>query len=263
MLEFTRYAVERRLRGAVVLSALLAGLAAFTAAFFPSVKESAPQLQDYIDSLPPAFREAFGIESFASIQGFLATEFYTFAWLLVLGLYFGYRAGHLIAGDVESERIELLLALPVSRARLLNERYLALVPTMVVVNVFGAIAVVLAVFAIGESIGAVELLAVHALSIPYFLACAGIGLVLSVSTDTADRAARGALGVIFGLFLVESLTAASDVDWLGLLSPTHYYDPSAVLVRNNYDLAGALVLLAAALALLGLATWLFRRRDIE
>lgn len=263
MLEFTRYSVERRLRGAVVLSALMAGMAAFTAAFFPSVKESAPQLQDYIDSLPPAFREAFGVESFASIQGFLATEFYTFAWLLVLGLYFGYRAGHLIAGDVESERIELWLALPVSRARLLVERYVALVPTMIVVNVLGALAVVGAVAAIGESIGAVELLAVHALSIPYFLTCAGIGLALTVVTDTADRAARGALGIIFGLFLVESLTAASDFDWLGLLSPTHYYDPSAVLVRAQYDLGGAAILLVAAFALVGLSVWLFRRRDLE
>lgn len=263
MLEFTRYAVERRLRGAVVLSVLMAGLAAFTAAFFPSVKASSAQLQEYIDSLPPAFREAFGIESFSTIQGFLATEFYTFAWLLILGLYFGYRAGHLIAGDVESDRIELWLALPISRARLLGERYLALVPTMVVVNVLGALAVVGAVAAIGESIGAVELVAVHALSVPYFLTCAGIGLALSAVTDTADQAARGALGIIFGLFLVDSLTAASDFEWLGLLSPTHYYEPSAVLVRARYDLAAAAILLVAALALVGLSTWLFRRRDLE
>lgn len=263
MFEFTRYAVERRFKGSIVLSILLSGLAGFTAAFYPSVRESAPQLQEYIESLPPAFREAFGVESFATIQGFLATEFYTFAWLLVLGLYFGYRAGFLIASEVETDRIDLLLALPVSRARFLWERYLALVPTMVVVNVLGALAVFAAVLAIGESIGATTLLAVHALSVPYFLACAGIGLVLSVVWDSADRAARGALGLIFGLFLVESLTAATDFEWLGLLSPTRYYDPSAVLVRAEYDLVGAAVLLAAALLLVGLATWLFRRRDLE
>lgn len=263
MLEFTRYAVERRLRGAFVLSGLLAALAGFTAAFFPSVKTSAAELEQYIESLPPAFREAFGIETFATIEGFLATEFYTFGWLLLLGLYFAYRAGALLSSDVESGRIDIVLAMPISRARLVGERFLALVPTMLVVNVVGAAAVQVAVIAVGESISPSRLLAVHALSIPYFLACAGIGLVLSAITDSRDRAARGALGLVFGLFILESLTAAADADWAGLLSPTRYYGPSAILVRGDVDLVGALVLLLAGVGLVAIAAWSFTRRDIE
>lgn len=263
MLELTRYAVERRVRGVVVLSALLAGLAAFTAAFFPSVRASAPELQAYVENLPPAFRAAFGIETFGTIEGFLATEFYLFAWVLLLGLYVGYRAGSAIAADVESERIELLLSLPVSRARLVVERYLAMVPTMLVVNVVGAIAVAAAVTAVGERVPAADLVAVHILSLPYLATCAGIGLFLSVLVDRADHANRGALGVIFGLFLVDSLAAASDYAWIGAVSPTRYFDPSEILVYSEYDVVGALVLLGAATVLVGLSVWLFRRRDLE
>lgn len=263
VLELARYAVERRLRGIAALSVLLVGLALATGAFFPSVAASAPELEAYVENLPPAFRAAFGIETFATIEGFLATEFYQFAWVLLLGMYFAYRAGSAVAGDVETDRIELLLALPISRGQLVGERYLAMVPAMVAVNVAGIAGVMLATTAVGEGISLADLLAVHLLSLPYFLACAGLGLVLSVLVSRADHANRGAIGLVFGLFLLDSLAAASAFEWIGAVSPTRYFDPTAVLVASEYDLVGGTVLLGVAVGLVVLSIAAFRRRDLE
>lgn len=84
-----------------------------------------------------------------------------------------------------------------------------------------------------------------------------------VVVDPADVASRPVLGLVFGLFLVESVTAVTDgYEWVGRVSPRSYYDPTGVLVRGTSDLAGAGVLLVATGALLATACWLFRRGDL-
>ena len=262
MFEVTRYEVGRRVRGTVVLSVLVALLGLLMVAFFPSVRTSSAALEEYIANLPPAFREAFGIDSFGTIEGFLATELYQFGWVILLGVYFGYRAGSLVAGDVEDRGIDLWLATPLSRARLVIERYLSLVPTMVAVNVVTPLVVLPAIAVVGEPVPVERVLAVHLLSVPYFLATAALGLVLCVLVSRESTASRGALGLVFGLFLVESLASVGDVGRLGAVSPARYFDPTGVLLRGAYDPAGAVILLGAAVGGVALAVALFRRADI-
>jgi ABC-2 type transport system permease protein len=262
MLEIARYETARRVRGTAVLAVLLAVFGLFTVAFFPSVEASSAALEEYIRNLPPAFRAAFGIESFGTVGGFLATELYQFGWVILLGTYLAYRAGALVAGDVEDRGIDIWLATPVSRRRLVVERYLALVPTVLAVNVVVPLILVPAIALIGEPVPVARLAAVHLLSVPYLLATAAFGLVLSVLASRESVASRGALGLVFGLYLVDSLAATADAGWLGAVSPTRYFDPTAVLVRGEYDLAGAAVLLVAAVALVAAAVTIFRRADV-
>ena len=219
-----------------------------------------------MESLPPALQAAFGASgglAFTTIEGFLAVELYQFFWVLMLGIYVAYQAGGLIAGDVERGRMDVLLAAPVFRRRVVVEKFLSLVSGVVVVNLVVGLLVYGAVIAIGESISVADLAMVHLLSIPYLLACGAIGLLLSVLTDDSDVAKRGGLGAIFGLFLLETISQSADLGWLGAISPTRYYDPTAVLVSGEYDLAGAAVLLAGTAALVAASAWWFRRKDIE
>jgi len=102
----------------------------------------------------------------------------------------------------------------------------------------------------------------HAFSIPYLLACAGIGLALSVAVSRTSIAQKAALGVVFGLFLVESLVADTDFEPLGAISPARYVDPNAILVDGSYDVAGAAILLVAAAALVAASARWFARRDV-
>jgi ABC-2 type transport system permease protein len=263
MLHITRYAVRRRRNGTLVLSALLGLLAAATVGFFPSISASGVDFEAYLESLPPAFREAFGVAGLTTIEGFLATEFYQFAFVILLGMYAAYTGGRLIAAEVETGRVDLVLAGPTSRNSVVVERYLSLLPTFLLVNLVTMLAVLGAVEAIGESIALERLLVTHLLSLPYLLCCGAIGLLLSVLVNRADTAQRAGLGLIFGLLLVESLSAATDYDWVGYVSPTAHYDPSAILVNGQYDWTGAGVLLAASVVLVAVAVWWFGGHDVD
>lgn len=265
MLEIAAYESERRIRGALVLAALLALMSLLFVALFPSIASSGADLDAYMESLPPAMQAAFGATgafSIATIEGFLAVELYQFFWLLLLGIYTAYVAGGLVAGDVERGRMDVLLATPVSRRRVVVEKFASLVPVVVAINLIVGVAVYATVLAIGESIPVADLAAVHLLSIPYLLACGAIGLLLSVVFDDSDVAKRGGLGAIFALFLLETVSQSADLGWLGAISPTRYYDPTAVLVAGEYDWTGALVLLAGTALLVAVSAAWFRRRDI-
>ncbi|MFC4553256.1 MULTISPECIES: ABC transporter permease subunit [Halorussus] len=265
MREIAQYEAERKLKGVLVVAGLLAVMSLLFVALFPSMASSGVDLDAYWESLPPAMKAAFGATGaipLSTIEGFLAVELYQFFWLLMLGIYVAYQAGGLIAGDVERDRMDVLLAAPVSRRSVVVGKFLSLVPGVLALNLIVGAAVYVGVAAIGESVAVADLVMVHLLSVPYLLACGGIGLLLSVLFDEADVAKRGGLGAVFALFLLESISSAADLAWLGAISPMRYYDPTTVLVSGEYDWAGAAVLLVGTAALVAVSAWWFRRVDI-
>ncbi|WP_266075222.1 ABC transporter permease subunit [Haladaptatus caseinilyticus] len=263
MFEIARYEGKRRVRGSLALGGLLALMSLLFIGFFPSVTNSGVDLDAYLESMPPALQATFGEASLTTIEGFLAIEMYQFFWLLLLGVYVAYVAGALIAGDEERGRMDILLATPISRTTVVIEKFCSLGTPILVVNVAVPVAVFLGVVLVGESIDVTDLVMVHLLSIPYLLACGAIGLLLSVVAGKTDLAQRGGLGAVFGLFLLDSIGESAGMDWVGGLSPTQYYDPTAILVSGEYDWTGVAVLLIGTVILVSVSVYLFQRRDVR
>ncbi len=263
MLETARYEVDRRRRGTVVLTAGISLVAVFFIALYPSFQTADIDIDQMIEAWPPAMREAFGLVTLASIEGFLAVELYNFVWVIVLGLYFAYLAAGLIADDIEGDRMDLLCSLPVSRTRVLFEKFAALVVPILAVNVVVGSLVYAGTIAIGEPIDALGLVMVHLLSIPYLLLCATIGLVFSVKFDRGDVAKRAAIAAIFALYLLDSIAGSvEEISVVQSLTPSGYYDPTAILVQETYAIGDAGVLLVATAVVLVGARVLFVRRDL-
>lgn len=261
MLEFARYEGKKRLRGSLYLSLGLAALAAFAVWAFPAYSQ-AMDMDQLLNAFPDVMVRAFNIQSMASLEGFLAVELYVFGWVILLGLYLAYSAASVIADDVDRGRMDTLLAMPVSRPRLATEKFAALGVPILAVNVLTPAVVVGTALALDLEVATANVLALHALSIPYLFACAGIGLFASVAFDRASVAQRVALGVTFGLYLLSSLLRGTDLEWAGTIAPMRYFDPNEVLLQGSYDLAGAAVLVGMTVLLVaGSGVW-FVRRDV-
>ncbi|PHQ37973.1 ABC transporter permease [Halorubrum persicum] len=261
MFETARYEGKRRIRGAAILTAGIGAYTGFIVWYFTVLEEV--DYEDIFEELPPAMLEAFGIESLSTIEGFLGAQVFNFVWLLGLGLYFAYVGGGVVARDVETERMDLLLSLPVTRSRLLVEKFAALLVPMVAVNALGGPIIYLFVVAAGETIPLDHLLLTHLLSVPFLLVCAGIGLAFSVAADRAAIAERGAVGTVFALYLVESVVGGAEgYDWIQYLSPTQYYDPTPILIDGSFEPIDSAILLVAVVGLLLLSQALFERRDV-
>ncbi|MEF8780689.1 MAG: ABC transporter permease subunit [Haloferacaceae archaeon] len=261
MFEFARYDAAKRLKGSVYLSVGMALLAAFAVWAYPSYSE-AMDMEQLREAFPEPMIQAFNIQTMASLEGFLAVELYMFGWIILLGLYLAYSAASIIADDIDRGRMDTLLSMPVSRPRLALERFGALGVPILAVNVVTPVVVLVSADLIGESLSVVDVVALHLLSIPYLFACAGIGLLASVLFDRASIAQRVALGVTFGIYLVESLLRGTDYEALGMIAPMRYFDPNEVLIDGTYDLVGAAVLLGMTAVLLAISQVWFVRRDI-
>ena len=251
---------KRHQRGALVLTGALAITIGFFLAVFPAMKEEA----ELIEAAYPDFMMVLlGFEELHTIEGFAGGYVYTLVWILFTGIYIGYISAGLIAGDIRSRKLDLTLANPVSRESVLAQKVTSLWLPLLVLNVGVMATVLVGAVALGEHFDIEGLFMVHLLGLPYLLVCAGIGVVLSTTIDRVGTAQVGAIGAIFMLWLIDGLSELdADFEWIGDFTPSRYYDPSAILVREEYAFGDAALLLLAFLLLLAIATIVFVRRDI-
>ncbi|PCR92720.1 ABC transporter permease subunit [Natrinema ejinorense] len=261
MLEFLRYDGRKRLTESASLTVGMALLAAMILWVYPSFRESFAA-DELLAAYPQQLVRLFDVETMTSLGGFLAFELYVFGWVILLGLYFAYSGAGVIADDIDRGRMDTLLAMPVSRRRLLAEKFAALGVPIVTVNVVLPPVMVVGSRLIDEPLSIADVFAVHLLSIPYLFACAGIGILCSVVFDRASIAQRVAIGAAFGLFLLESLLEGTAYEVVGALAPMRYFDPNEILLEGTYDLVGAAIGILMTLVLLGVSQFWFTRRDI-
>lgn len=264
MFELTRYDGRHRLTGSIYLSIAMSLLAVVVIWIYPSFSGSFEDVdEEFLQAYPEGVIQIFDIRTMASLEGFLAFELYIFGWTILLGLYLAYLAAGTIADDVERGRMDILLSMPISRNRVVAEKFASLAVPIVVVNVVTPIVVYVAAVLVDEPIPLVDVAAVHVLSIPYLFACAGIGLGASVVVDRTSIAQRIALGVVFGLFMLESLLGGTEYEAIGAIAPMRYFDPNAILLDSTYNLVGTGILIAMTLGLVVLSQRWFARSDLS
>ncbi|SIR68400.1 ABC-2 type transport system permease protein [Haladaptatus litoreus] len=264
MFEITQFETTKRVRGTLILTVALVMLIALTVGLFPSIESAGIDLDAYIESLPEETRRAFigNVTTITTIEGYLASQFYQLAWLLVLGVYYAYAAASSVASEVENRTLELVLAHSVSRSQLVVGKFFALVPSMIAVNALSYLAVYGGVRYIDEVIDPMDLFALHAYSIGYLLACAALGMVASVVFDTARRAQMVAIGSVFGMFIIDSFTFDTDYEWVGDFAFTRYYDVGEILTEGTVAWSDLALLIVSAVLLLIVSAELFERKDV-
>lgn len=247
-------------RGSLILAGVFAVTTVFFLAVFPAMKDQAALIQE---AYPEYMLQLMGIEEIHTIEGFTAGYIFPFIWLLFGGVYFGYLGAGLIAGDINSRKMDLTLSTPVSRESVVVQKFAALVVPLVVLNATMIVVLYGGANLIGESLGVVRLVLVHFFGIPYLLTCAGIGVTLSVVIDRVGTAQVTALGLVFMLWLVDGISEMDDsYEWIGYVTPSRYLHPSDILIRGEYAVFDLSVLLLAVIALVGVATVIFTRRDL-
>ena len=229
--------------------------------FFPLA--ATPEYVELIDSLPEGLVNAFGWGDIASPEGYLGSTVYGLlgsALVSVMAVGLGARA---IAGSEEDGHLELLIALPVSRQKVVVHKSVALIITCFV----AASVVFLAVMIIREPIDLdISVGNLAATSLNLALLGSGIGLVaMAAGSATGKRGVAVAVGAAFAVaaFLIDGLAPQLDsIAWMERLSPFHWYDATTTLREGlNWGRTGALA--GLTVVLLFASVILFGRRDVK
>ncbi|HUY85344.1 MAG TPA: ABC transporter permease subunit [Candidatus Dormibacteraeota bacterium] len=232
--------------------------------FYPTFKDSAAQLAKSFASLPKAALQLFGGSSdFFSPIGFLNSQIFFLMLPLLLTMLAVSLGSSLIAREEQDMTIELLLARPVSRGRLLAAKItggtiilaavsgVALITVVVTARVFGLD---------GIPSSAIALAGFNSFLLAY---CTGAIAFLLAATGRARGAAIG-IGAMIGVggYLITSLSGT--VGWLKTPAkalPYNYYQSEAIL-RGTYHWLSALFFVAVVAVCGTLSYLVFRRRDI-
>ncbi|MBO4206068.1 ABC transporter permease subunit [Micromonospora echinofusca] len=248
---------RRSLAGFAVGTALVG---AMYAGFYPQVADGA--MGQAVEGFSPALREALNMEDIGSAAGYLGSSVFGIIVPLITVIYGIATGTRAIAGDEENGYLDLLLAHPVSRTRLLLHRCAALA-----VGAFAlAGLVLLAMLAVrpGARLDTISIGQFAAQSVALALLGTLFGTIaITVGAATGSRAAALVGSAAVGVLSYAANTFATQIgaDPLRYLSPFHYYIGNEPL-RNGFQWVDLGILAAAVGVLVLAATVAFNRRDL-
>jgi ABC-2 type transport system permease protein len=223
-----------------------------------------PEYRDALEKFElPAYFQGFVGEagSIASPEGFYSAEFFSWLPLLLITVVIIGATGTL-AGEEAAGTLDLLLAQPVKRSRLLLEKTAGL-------TVITALAAAASIpgFAVAKAfvdvpIGVGRLSEATANMVPVTLLYLTLSLWAAAALPSRSMASLVAIGAVVAAYILNTVGAAVPaIEDVRNASPFYWADSAHVLV-HGFDWPRAAGMLALSGVFLGLALWSFERRDL-
>lgn len=242
---------------AIAMLVTMISVAILDLAIYPSYHAS---LKDF--QIPDALKGFLGgAGSLSSPVGFLTAEFFSWVPLMLVAFAIVAVTGT-TAGDEASGALDLFLAQPVGRARVLAGKALGLATLLAVVCVLSYPAFVVTKLFVDFDLGNLDILAAVINMVPISWAFLGMGLVAGVVFPSRSSALTFSFGVMIAAYVIYTLGSAVDLlHSVRLASPFYWADGSQAL-SHGLSWERTLVFLAVAACEFGVAAVLFERRDI-
>jgi ABC-2 type transport system permease protein len=227
-------------------------------ALFPAVGGTIGKL-----NLPRGVSQLLGGADYATLTGWFRSEIGSVYGPLVMGAVAITAASAATAGEEEDRILALVLAHPITRARLVLAKAGAVAALVVIVAVAAWLGLLIGVALGGGGIG-VGKTAAFAVHLAFFgLTIGAVALAMGAGTGRRSLASGVAAGVGVLGWLINGFAPLVDaLDWLKYVSPFYYYaghDP----LTQGIDVGDLVVLGATAAVLTALAMASFERRDLR
>ena len=221
-----------------------------------------PSIVKSVQDLPGGLSTALDFTDLASAPGYLRATVFGLLGPLLMVMFAVMAGARSVAGEEESGLLDVYLSHPLTRRRLVLERFAAMTGQILLLAAVLWAVVALLDQAQGLGVGVDRLLAAS-LALALLGLCFG-SVALAVGGATGGRTAALATGagVAVGTYLLNAVVSQLDaVRWLRLLSPFNYVQADDPLVHGFRP--GLLVLAAVPAVLLGLTLLAFDRRDLR
>lgn len=244
----------------------LASFALYLCFFYPSIKASSAEMDAYIKNLPPALKATFtgGTEILISTpEGYLNTEMFGMMGPLLLAIFAIGYGSKAVAGEEEKGTLDLLLANPMPRWRLVLEKFAGLVvaTTMLSAVMWAAIAIGMQFVDLPIDLG--RLAATMASLTLLAVVLGSLALAIGSATGKKGLSVGVTSFIAIAAYLLNSLSQLVDeLKGWEKISIFYYYVGNDPLV-NGVRALDIAALAALALLLAAAAAVTLQRRDLS
>ena len=233
--------------------------------FFPAFKDSG--LDQLLAALPPELKALKGligdVNALSTTSGYLAGQFFDIRMPMFISVFAVILAVGLSVKDEDDGYMRTLLALPLSRVKVLFGKLLAIIAICAVTNSAMVVGLYLGAIAVNVSLDSTVLLNLSLVNL--LLSICMTTLVYAIGLATGKRGITMALGIIIGAGSFLLTTFVKSVDWLKPyenVSLFHYF-PAADIVKHSIGLIDIIVLSSVTAISIIAALLVFRRRDVR
>jgi len=238
-------------------------ISALMTSFYPAMHQEG-SISSLLESMPAAFKGLVGsLADLTRFDTYIASQLFDIRMPIIAGIMSIILGIGISVADEEKGELRTLLSLPVSRTKLLTQRWLAMLTIMVVIG-FGMVAGIYAVLPFID-IASIEpdvLARLSAMTLLIMITFGTIPFAVGLATGRRSVATGVSILIVIGSFLLS--TFAQAVDWLSDYEPLsllHYF-PAADIVKSDIALKDVAVFGVVTVVLLVLSIAFFRARDV-
>ncbi len=250
-------------RALIAWSVSLALLVAMYVAIWPSLRNQ-PSMSDFLNQMPKAMRSLFAASGadMSTPVGYVQVELLAFMGPLLLIIYSVTAGASAVAGEEDRHTLDLLLANPVSRTRIVLEKLGAMTVGAALLGAVTAVALLAEGRLVGMSlpVGGVTAAMVHMTLLGLVFGAMALATGAATGHPALSRALPAVVAVV--AYIVNGL--APVVSWLQSaqrFSPFYQYSGHDPL-RHGLSWPATVVAASTILVLAAIAVACFRRRDV-
>ncbi|MBA7586106.1 hypothetical protein ES708_28102 [subsurface metagenome] len=235
---------------------------------YPTVKDSSADMLGYINSLPEAMKAAFGYEGidFTSLtftpEAFATLEFLVI-WPLLIGIY-GVFSSVGIAREMESGTLDLLLAQPVRRYKVITAKFAVFAFSAILIATVSVLGLAAGAAIINETVDITSLTMVIFEAFLLVLAIGCVTLLFAAIFLQPRRALLfGGLFMAFSYILNFMIPILPDsFEWIRNLSIFYHFQPNDIISSGALNGTAVTVYSTLAITCFAAALYIFQRRDL-
>lgn len=254
--------MKQNLKGFLIWFLVIVGMCFGCILLYSSVEASLSDMGDIFAKMG-AMSKAFGMDrvSVATMGGYFATEI---AMLHALGggMFAAILGSNLLSKEEFGHTIEFLAVLPVSRGKILAQKYLCVITNLLAFQVFGVLCYVLGFAVMGETIPVKHLLIMGASQLLMMLEIGSICFCVSAFSKK-NRMGVG-LGVAMIFFAMDvTCRVIPAIENLKYVTPFYYCNATDVFTDVKFPVGSAIIAVCAIVISVALAAWQYLRKDLQ
>ncbi len=206
---------------------------------FPSLSgQMKEKINVMMEAFPKEMLVAFGMDkvSITELLGYYNT--YCYLLVTILGGIFAVLQGISILSKEEDEKtIEFLLSKPVTRKRIINEKVLALLTNILILNIIVSLFSYITIEIVSkDSYSLQTLLLLFTSPVLMQITFAAVGLIISVFMVKARVNIPIGVGIVLGLYFIGIIATISEkVEFLKFLTPFKYVDGADIITNGTIE----------------------------